>query len=111
MKLPCNLPNGTGLTVLNCGLPVIVEDGVAKPPDRTAFAGSVATCDRLVKTMVQLAEIPLSKAVQMASQTPADILSLAGKGQIKEGFDADIVIFDKDIHIMKTIVGGKAVYG
>ena len=103
-----------GKSVLGCitdGLPVIVEDGVAKLPDRTAFAGSVATCDRLVKTMVQLAEIPLSKAVQMASQTPADILSLAGKGQIKEGFDADIVIFDKDIHIMKTIVGGKVVYG
>lgn len=103
-----------GKSVLGCitdGLPVIVEDGVAKLPDRTAFAGSVATCDRLVKTMVQLAEIPLSKAVQMASQTPADILSLTGKGQIKEGFDADIVIFNKDIHIMKTIVGGKVVYG
>jgi N-acetylglucosamine-6-phosphate deacetylase len=29
---------------------VVVEDGVAKLPDRSAFAGSVATADRLVKT-------------------------------------------------------------
>ena len=41
------------------GLKVIVEDGVAKLPDRTSFAGSVATTDRLVRTMIQIAGIPL----------------------------------------------------
>ncbi len=33
---------------LENGLKVIVEDGVAKLPDRSSFAGSVATADRLV---------------------------------------------------------------
>src|SRR6185436_11904362 len=33
------------------GLKAIVEDGVAKLPDRTSFAGSVATADRLVRTV------------------------------------------------------------
>ena len=29
------------------GLDVIIEDGVAKLPDRSSFAGSVATADKL----------------------------------------------------------------
>ncbi len=41
------------------GLKVIIEDGVAKLPDRSAFAGSVATCDRLVRNMITLADVPL----------------------------------------------------
>lgn len=92
------------------GLEVIIEDGVAKLPDRTAFAGSVASCDRLVKNMVRLAQVPLADAVMMASQTPAEILKIKGKGKIKPGYDADIVIFDKDINVYVTIVGGKVVY-
>ena len=45
------------------GLRVLVEDGVAKLPDRTAFAGSVSTADRLVRTMIQMAEIPLIETI------------------------------------------------
>ena len=92
------------------GLRVIIEDGVAKLPDRTAFAGSVASCDRLVRNMVNLAGVPLADAVMMASQTPAQILKIENKGKIEPGYDADIVIFDKDINVYVTIVGGKAVY-
>lgn len=102
-----------GPSVLGCisdGLPVIVEDGVAKLEDRSAFAGSVATCDMLVKNMVQLANVPLPAAIQMASQTPAAILGLTKKGKIQAGFDADIVILDKALNVRKTFVGGKVVY-
>ena len=48
---------------------VIIEDGVCKLADRSALAGSVATMDRLIRTMVQKAEIPLADAVRMASET------------------------------------------
>lgn len=92
------------------GLRVIIEDGVAKLPDRSAFAGSVALCDRLIRTMINLAEIPLEDAVWMASKTPANILGLKGKGDILPGYDADIIIFDNDINIEKTIINGKVVY-
>ena len=47
---------------------VIIEDGVCKLADRSALAGSVATMDRLIRTMVQNAEIPLADAVRMASR-------------------------------------------
>jgi N-acetylglucosamine-6-phosphate deacetylase len=93
------------------GLKVLVEDGVAKLPDRTSFAGSVATCDRLVRNMVNMAEVPLLEAVKMASLTPANILGLgASKGSLICGKDADIVIFDSNINVSTTIVQGRIVH-
>ena len=43
-------PGESILGSLHNGLKVIVEDEVAKLPDRSSFAGSVATADRLVRT-------------------------------------------------------------
>jgi N-acetylglucosamine-6-phosphate deacetylase len=93
------------------GIPVIVEDGVAKLPDRSSFAGSVATADRLVRNMVRLAGLPIPEAVRMMSATPASILGLGSqKGSLEPGKDADIVIFDPEISIQTTIVRGNIVY-
>ncbi len=92
------------------GLHVIVEDGVAKLPDRTAFAGSVAFCDNLVRNMVKMAEVNICDAITMASTTPAHIMGFKTKGKLEKGYDADIVIFDDDITIKNTIVSGNIVY-
>ncbi|SOD13301.1 N-acetylglucosamine-6-phosphate deacetylase [Pedobacter xixiisoli] len=106
------MPEGKSiLGSLKDGLEVIIEDGVAKLPDRTAFAGSVATTDRLVRNMIQLADVPLFDAVKMASSTPAKILKIQErKGELVNGKDADIVIFDEGINIDTTIVKGNVVY-
>lgn len=90
------------------GVPCIVEDGVAKLLDRTAFAGSVATTDRLVRTC-QAAGIPLADCVKMVTQTPAKVMGLQKKGRIAVGCDADIVIFDADIAIKKVFLQGEQV--
>lgn len=93
------------------GLEVVIEDGVAKLPDRSAFAGSVATADRLVRNMVELAEVPLRDAVRMMSETPATILGIQNrKGTLVKGKDADVVIFGNNVHIDATIVNGNIVY-
>jgi len=93
------------------GFKVIVEDGVAKLPDRSSFAGSVATADRLVRNMMQMADVPLCEAIQMMTTTPARILGLADqKGSVVVGKDADLVLFKDDIRILTTIVGGNIVY-
>ena len=90
---------------------VIIEDGVAKLPDRSAFAGSVATADRLVRTMIQVAEVPLVDAIKMMTETPAKIIGIdRDKGKISIGMDADLVLFDKNINIKMTIVNGSVVY-
>lgn len=105
------MPDGPSvLGGLKDGLEVIIEDDVAKLPDRTAFAGSVAFCDRLVRNMINMAGVPIWDVMTMASYTPAKIVGCNSKGRIKEGFDADIVIFDSDINISHTIIGGKVVY-
>lgn len=93
------------------GLKVIVEDGVAKLPDRTAFAGSVATANRLIKTMISMGDVSLADALKMITYTPARILNITDrKGSIEAGKDADIVIFDEHINIEKTIIKGKVCY-
>ncbi|KAB4444186.1 amidohydrolase family protein, partial [Bacteroides thetaiotaomicron] len=84
---------------------------VAKLPDRSAFAGSVATADRLVRTMINIAGIPLIDAIRMITLTPARILHVdAQKGSLEEGKDADIVIFDNQINITTTISEGHVIY-
>jgi len=106
------MPEGEStLGSLKNGLKVIVEDGVAKLPDRTSFAGSVSTADRLVRTMVNIADVSLLDAVRMASATPARIMGVHDrKGTLVAGKDADIVIFDADIRIQRTIIKGKTIY-
>jgi N-acetylglucosamine-6-phosphate deacetylase len=90
------------------GRDIIVEDGVAKLPDRSAFAGSIATMDRLVKNMVCLAGAPVEEAVRMASFTPARILGVSNrKGILSAGMDADIVIMDEDFSIRAVFVEGE----
>ena len=106
------MPDGPSiLGSLQKGQPVIVEDGVAKLPDRTAFAGSVATTDRLVRTMLRVPGVSLTDAIRMMTLTPARIIGVdRHKGSLEVGKDADMVIFDEDITIKNTIIGGRVVY-
>ena len=91
---------------------VIIEDGVCKLADRSALAGSIATMDRLIRTMVQKAEIPLEDAVRMASETPARIMGVYDrKGSLQRGKDADIQILDKDLNVRAVWAMGKLVEG
>lgn len=93
---------------LEDGQEVIVEDGVAKLLDRSAFAGSVATADRLVRTMVREAGCSISEAVRMITENPARVMGVADrKGSIEPGKDADIVVFDDNVNVVHTIVGGR----
>ena len=105
------MPEGPSiLGGLRDGQEVIVEDGVAKMPDRLSFAGSVATTDRLVRTMVSDGGATIAEAVQMMTLNPARMMGVdAVKGSIENGKDADIVIFDKNVNIKKTIIKGKVI--
>ena len=89
---------------------VIIEDGVCKLSDRSALAGSVATMDRLIRTLVHGAEIPLEDAIRMASETPAKIMGVYDrKGSLARGKDADLIILDKDLNLRQVWAMGKLV--
>jgi N-acetylglucosamine-6-phosphate deacetylase len=111
MRAAAMPPGPSIIGSLENGTPVIVEDGVAKLPDRSSFAGSVATCDRLVRTMMAMAEVPLIDAIRMITQTPASIMKIADqKGSLVRGKDADIVLFDEQIAVDTTMVKGKVIF-
>ena len=86
----------------------IIEDGVCKLLDRSAFAGSIATSDRLVRVAVKEAGIPITEAVKMLTENPARIMGLESKGELAAGKDADIVIFDEDITVKQVFAKGIA---
>jgi N-acetylglucosamine-6-phosphate deacetylase len=93
------------------GLEVIVEDGIAKLKDRSAFAGSVATMDLLLKTLVWQVGLPIGEAIQLMSFNPAKFLNLEHRqGVIAQGKDADLVILDQDLEVKMTLVQGKVVF-
>ncbi|NLL47448.1 MAG: N-acetylglucosamine-6-phosphate deacetylase [Firmicutes bacterium] len=106
------MPEGDSiLGSLTDGQSVIIEDGVAKLPDRSAFAGSVCTADRLIRTMVYTADVPLVDAVRMATLTPAKVLQLdQQKGKLAPGMDADIAVFDSEIEMYLVMVGGQVCF-
>lgn len=107
------MPDGTKsiLGSLKKGQEVLLEDGVAKIPDRTCFAGSVATTDRLVRTMHGIAEQPLTDTVKMVTTNPARIMGMGNrKGRIHKGYDADLVVCSKDLYARQTYVKGKRVF-
>ena len=87
----------------------IIEDGVCKLLDRSAFAGSIATDDMLIRTLLSSTDIPLCEAVKMMTEIPARIMGLATKGRIAPGMDADIVLFDDDVCVKKVFVGGEEI--
>lgn len=92
---------------LRNGQRVIIEDGVAKMPDRQAFAGSVCTTDRLVRNMVQLAGASLPDAVEMVTATPARIIGKSNiTGTVAPGRKADLVLFDENIRVRRVWTDG-----
>lgn len=100
----------TKLGSLSQGQDVIIEDGVAKMPNRTSFAGSVASGDRLIRTMRDMGNVPLYEAVAMMTANPARLLGLERtKGRLLPGMDADVILFDENIHIKAVWTGGKRV--
>lgn len=103
-----DMPDGPSLLgSLSHGVPVIIKDGIANMPDFNCFAGSVATTDRLVRVMVQQAELPIWDAVKMASLNPARFIHMEKSyGSIEPGKCADLLIFDDNIQISSVYVSG-----
>jgi N-acetylglucosamine-6-phosphate deacetylase len=94
------------------GMESVVEDGVAKLLDKTAFAGSVATTDRLARTMTKIAEVPLVDTIKMLTETPAKVMNIfSERGSLDIGKFADIVAFDDDINVKLTMVEGTVIGG
>lgn len=90
---------------------VIIEDNVAKLPDRSFYAGSIATADNVVKNAYFNAKLPLYDCITMMSLTPCSILGIDNiKGSLKQGKDADILILDEKLNVKTVFVNGQLKY-
>jgi len=89
------------------GMECNIHDGVAYLKDMSAFAGSIATADRLIRTMYKLVGIPLCQCIKMMCETPAKVMELEDRGKLEKGYVADLVFFDDNININKVIIQGK----
>ena len=85
---------------------------MCKLSDRSALAGSIATMDRLIKTMTRVVNVPLQDTIRMASETPARIMGIYDrKGSLQRGKDADILMLDSDINLRGVFSMGEFVKG
>lgn len=64
---------------------------------------------REIKDAVNDENLPFEIALQVATSNPADILQLSGKGYVKEGCDADLVVLDNEYNIVRVMANGKFV--
>lgn len=103
----CGMPDGQYSLG---GQDVIVKNGAARLLDGT-LAGSVLTLDKAVKNIYSNSNYPLNEVVRMATYNGAKHCHVEDhKGLIKEGYDADLILFNEDIEIQKVFVKGKKVY-
>ena len=87
----------------------IIEDGVCKLLDRSAFAGSIATADVLLRVLTGEVGIPFADAVRLITLNPARMMGLSAKGDIKARYDADLVVFDRDVNVKHVFAMGEHV--
>jgi len=103
----CGMPDGEytfmGQTLKVSGGRAYLDDGT--------LAGSTLTMEKAVKNMVQLVEVPITKAIRMASLNGAKVLGLEHhKGILAVGKDADLVVLDKNFDVQLTVFEGVVRY-
>ncbi|MCF6465814.1 N-acetylglucosamine-6-phosphate deacetylase [Clostridium sp. Cult2] len=92
------------------GQKVIVNKGAAKL-ENGSLAGSTLNLRDAVYNLVHILNIPIQEAIRMASLSPAKAIGIdRTKGSIEIGKDADLILLDKDINILASIVGGKFIW-
>jgi N-acetylglucosamine-6-phosphate deacetylase len=92
------------------GQDVIVSNGAARLKTGS-LAGSILTLDKAVANVYKNCNLPLNEVVKMATYNGARHCKVDDhKGIIKEGYDADLILFDEDINIEKVFISGKEMY-
>lgn len=109
-RIACTDMKEGKLGSLKNGADVIVDDGVAKLPDLSSYAGSICTMDRALRVLCRDYDIGVVNAARLLSYSPARLLGLQDKiGEIKVGKNADLVIADSDFNVKTVIKNGKTV--
>jgi N-acetylglucosamine-6-phosphate deacetylase len=92
------------------GQKIIVRNGTALTPEG-GLSGSTLAMDTAIFNAMKFTGKSISEVVAMATCTPVASMGVSNlKGFIKEGYDADLVLLNKQWSVEQTIVGGKIVF-
>ena len=84
---------------------VTVSGGVCRN-DEGKLAGSTLTLDRALRNIVALG-VPLADALRMLTRNPATLVGAEfKKGVLRAGADADVVLLDAGLHVMRVWTRG-----
>ena len=71
------------------------------------LAGSGLTMDQAVRNAIKFLGLSLYDAITLATTNPAYVLNLEhSKGSLNVGYDADILVIDKDVNVQQAWVAG-----
>ncbi|SFV55340.1 N-acetylglucosamine-6-phosphate deacetylase [hydrothermal vent metagenome] len=90
------------------GQNVIVRDGEARL-ESGQLAGSVLKLNEALRNFYKHSEVSLPELIEMVTQIPARKLGL-DMGELREGYSADLVLFDGKFNILKTFIDGDLRY-
>ena len=92
------------------GQPIFLKGIECRLADGT-IAGSVLRLNNAVKNVLDHTDLPIYEVFKMASLNPATAIHCQERiGSLDEGKDADIIIVDKDINVIRTIKKGHTIY-
>jgi N-acetylglucosamine-6-phosphate deacetylase len=92
------------------GQPIFLKGIECRLADGT-IAGSVVKLNCAVKNVLDHTDLPVNEVFKMASLNPACAIHCDDRiGSLEAGKDADIIIADENINIIKTIKKGKIIY-
>jgi len=74
------------------------------------LAGSCSTLLETFHSLVNILGVPIGKAVAMLSENPARIAKITHTGLIEVGKRADVLLFNEDLSLLKTVVSGQIVF-
>ena len=94
-------PSGRGTVG---GFELVVTDGVPRLPDGT-LAGSTVTLAGQVAKLVR-AGLPLERAANLATLRPAEFFGLPGRGILRVGGPADLVVLGPDLMVERILEDG-----
>lgn len=91
------------------GQRVYVKDGLPRLKSGN-IAGSTLNLQKAIYNMINYLKTPIDQAVRMASLNPAKALKIDKDiGSIEVGKDADLLLFDENIHIKKVFIKGNLI--
>ena len=92
------------------GQPIFLKGIECRLADGT-IAGSVLKLNSAVKNVLDHTDLPVYEVFKMASLNPANAIHCGERiGSLEAGKDADIIITDENISVIRTIKKGRTIY-